>query len=249
MPTVEIPQGVIEKDHELDNRTERASEALAKHRWHHTLDPKGPGYSFRAYANAVGRSDMTIRRHAKGYALFVDRASGATPGVALTIEDAIRLSERSEEQRGFDEAIAEGSGKPVSQVSRGDNRHRTRAVIERAQQRAERRGTDAVDEARNIAREERQIAESRSRHEAERRQAHDLKYVHIEGHLAYAQRRLGDALREAQSVDFTDEELGLIRHSLAHIKALLNLIDLRMAGTPDIDWNEELAKLDIEDKL
>lgn len=238
-----IPQSVVDRDHELDQRTDRASEALAKHRWHQCLDPDGPQHSLRSYADAVGRAREVIGRYANGYALFIERSTGTPAGTALSIQDAIRLAGVKEEDRAMHEAIAQGSGRPVSQVSRGDNRHRTKDIIHRAKDRSERRGTDPVDEARNIAAEERRVAEARRNRQQEERQRHTLKFVHIEGELANAQRRLMNALREAEGVDFTDEEMELMRASIANIRAVLNLIDARMAGTPDIDWDAELQKL------
>jgi hypothetical protein len=242
MPT--IPQSVVDKDHELDTRSERAGEALAKHRWQQTLDPKGPQYGFRAYADAVGRSEKAIRYHANGYALVLERASDAEPGSSpINVQDAIRLAAVKEEDRAMHEAIAKGSGRTIAQVSRGDNRHRTRAVVERAKQRAERRGGDPVDHARDIADEERRVAAARKTREKEERERRSLRYVHIEGHLAGAQRRLLSALSEAEGVGFNDDEMELIRDSLAKVRAVLDLIDLRMAGTPDIDWDAEAARL------
>jgi len=239
-----IPQTVIQKDHELDSRTERAGEALAKHRWQQTLDPAGPQFGFRAYADAVGRSEATIRAHANGYALILERANDALPGHApLNAQDAIRLASVREEDRAMHEAIAAGSGRSIAQVSRGDNRHRTRAISERAHQRAERRGGDPVEHARDIADEERRAAEAAKARQKEARERRSLRYVHIEGHLAAAQRRLTQALSEAEGVGFDDDEMELIRDSLAKVRAILNLIDMRMAGTPDVDWDAEAARL------
>lgn len=242
MPTA-LPENVITRDRELDGRATRASEELARLRWHWTLDESNPNkVTLRQYAAAIGHSThKTVGRYANGYALFVER--GSREGPALTIQDAIRLSEVAEEDRSMHEAIAEGSGRPVSQVSRGDNRHRTRATIERAKSRAERRGGDPVDHARDIAAEERKVAEAKKRRKATERERRSSKFIRIEGHLANAQRRLMDALHQAEGVDFPDDEMELIRSSLANIRAVLNLIDLRMAGTPDIDWDAELAQL------
>ena len=185
-----IPQSVVDKDHELEGRTERASEALAKHRWHWTLDESNADkVSTTAYARDIGRGHKLVSTYARGYKLFVERA-GSPGGTALTIQDAIRLAGVAVEDRAMHEAIAEGSGRPVAQVSRGDNRHRTRAVVERAHQRAERRGGDAVDHARDIAAEERQVAEAERARRAADRERRSIRYVHIEGHLAAAQRRL-----------------------------------------------------------
>lgn len=141
------------------------------------------------------------------------------------------------------EAIAEGSGRPVSQVARGDNRHRTRDTMVQAHLRAERRGTDPVDEARNIASEQVRATRARRRRRTEDQQRHSLRYIHIEGRLAQAQSRLTEALTEAEGVPFTDEEMELLRHSIATVRSILNLLDARMAGTPDIDWDAELTRL------
>lgn len=243
MPSNSIPQTVVDKDHDLEGRSTRASEALAKHRWHHTLDPAGPGFSFAAYGRAVGRSDSVIRHHAVGYQTFVERTTNPVPGTGFTIEDGIRLAHQSAEQQAFTEAIAEGSGQPVARVARGDNRHRTRAIVDRAHQRAERRGGDPVDHARDIAAEERRVAEANRVREQTERQRRSIRFVHIEGHLAAAQRRLLGALSEAEGVGFSDDEMELIRDSIEKVRAVLTLIDLRMAGTPDIDWDAEAARL------
>lgn len=237
-----IPQTVIDKDHELEARTTRSTEALAKHRWRHTLDPSGPKFGFRAYAHAVGRREATVRNHANGYALFVERATDARPGRALTIQDAVRLAGQSAEQQAFTEAIAEGSGEPVANVARGDNRRR-RDIVDRAHQRAARRGTDAVDEARDIAASEAKATKAQQQRRTEERSRRSVRFIAVEGKLAGAQRYLRQALDEAAEVAFNDEEMALIRASIANVQTLLNLIDLRMAGTPDIDWDAELAKL------
>ena len=44
-------------------------------------------------------------------------------------------------------------------------------------------------------------------------------------------------------MDFTDEEMELLRSTVSSINAILTLLDLRMAGTPDIDWDAELEKI------
>jgi len=242
-PQTKIPQDVIDKDHELDSRTTRAGEALAKHRWKMTLDPTGPQYGFRAYADAVGRSETAIRTNANAYVMFVERATNAKPGIApLTIEDAKRLSAQSEETRKFTEAIAEGSGKPIGQIARGDNTMRP-VIIDQARQRAERRGTDPVDEAREIAKRQRQTAEMETRHKQNKASRSSIQFVSIEGKLARAKNFVTEALREAEGVEFQGEEMELMRSTISNLKALLDLLDLRMAGTPDIDWDAEMATL------
>jgi len=243
MAPTPIPQVVVDTDHALDGTAGKAAEKLAAFRWKQTLDPAGPRYPVKTYAKAVGRTLSVIQRYAKGYALFIERQENPRAGVPLTIQDAIRLAEQSAEMQEFSEAIAEGSGKPVSQVARGDNRHRTNAIVTRAKERAERRGTNPVDEARDIALSEARARDAaRARDEAEKAN-HGRKYLAIEGHLASAKDRLTRALTTAEGVNFTDEEMELLRSTIANIRALLDLIDLRMAGAPDIDWDGELSKL------
>lgn len=244
MPT-EVARSVIETDHKLEGTADRASEELAKHRWHWTLDESNPKrVAVREYARAVGRNDTTIARYAKGWATYVDRmAAPRAGGAGFTLQDAIRQSEMSAENQEFAEAIAEGSGRPIAQVSRGDNRHKMHEIVGQAKARAERQGTDAVDEARRIAEQQRRSAEMDAKERERKRQRRTQRYVEIEGDLATAQRRLMHALRVAEGVGFDDDEMELIRDSIAKVRAVLDLIDLRMAGTPDIDWDAELTKL------
>lgn len=243
MPQSTVPQSVVDKDHELEGRHERASELLAKHRWRQTLDPAGPQYPMREYARAVERNYNTVKRYAKGYALYTERMAEPPRGSTFTIQDAIRLADQSAEMQEFSEAIAEGSGRPIAQVARGDNRRRTREIIGQAQERAERRGTNPVDEAREIAERQRRSRELAARQRRERAQARSTRYLSVEGHLAGAQRRLRQAMDEAVNVEFSDEEMELLRTTIDQIKALLRLLDLRMAGEADVDWDAELAGL------
>lgn len=236
-----IPTRVIRKDHELEAEATTSTEALAKHRWHQTLDPKGPQYGFRAYADAVGRSEKAIRTAANGYVAFIAAATNAEPGTAPpTIQDSIRLAHQSGEQQEFTKAIAEGLQEPVARIARGDNLVRP-VIIDQARQRAERKGTDPVDEARKIAVNRRKTKEMDAKHVKEKAEAHGIRYIEIEGDLASAKRILTRALTTAQNVKFTDEEMGLLRDTINNIKALLDLIDVRMAGNPDIDWDAELV--------
>lgn len=234
-----IPQAVIDKDHELEGRTERAEGALAKFRWQQILDPAGPQHPFKTYARDVGRSLPLIKRYARGYALWLERGGNA----ALPLNDAIRLAEQTEEQQQFSEAIAEGSGGRIPRLNHPTTGRAGRDIVDQAKKRAERRGTDPVEEARTIAQEQVRIRQADHRRAAERRSRRSVRYVEIEGDLATAQRRLTHALTVAQGVDFNDDELELIRDSIAKVRAVLDLIDLRMAGAPDIDWDGELRKL------
>lgn len=234
-----IPRAVVDKDHELDGRSDRATEALAKHRWHWTLDESNSKrVSVHAYARAVGIDRRNVQRYAKGYALF----QGGDSRVA-TIHDAVLLAAQSTEQQAFTEAIAEGSGRTIASVASPSDRVRRRDIVERAQDRAERRGTDPVEEARTIAASETRAAKGKKKREREEKQRHSLRYIRIEGSLANAQRHLVKAMQDTEGVPFDSEEAELIKDALNKIRAALNLIDLRMTGNLDVDWDVELAKL------
>lgn len=240
-----VPRSAVEADQKLEGAHDRAAEELAKHRWHWTLDESNARrVTIADYARAIGRSHSTVKHYASGYKLYQERmASGPAATSGFTIHDAIRLAGVKGEDQAFAEAIAEGSGQPVARVARGDNRHRMREIVGQAKDRAERRGTDPVDEARRIAQERVQSAAGERRRREQRASRHELRFVSIEGHLAVAKNRLTYALKEAEGVTFNEEELELLRHTIQQVAAVLELLDLRMGGAINVDWEAELAKL------
>jgi hypothetical protein len=245
MPSKPIPPSVVEKDHTLERSHDKASEALAKHRWHWTTDESNPDrVSVRAYARAIGRHYRTIQSHASGYAEWL-RVTGSEPVTlgGMTLTDCIRLSFLSAETQQIAVAVAEGEGSTPAEVAQGRNRQRLRVIEVQARERAERHGTDPVDEARGIAQRSRQTREMEVRHREKAVQRTSVRFTIAEGKLASAKRYVLDAMREVEGVDMTDEEMELMRSTVANITALLNLLDLRLAGQPDIDWDGELERL------
>jgi hypothetical protein len=235
---ISIPQEVIDKDQKLEAAAERSSEALAKHRWHWTLDASNPEKtSLRAYAKAVGRNFKTIRAQAQGYA---DWVMGDTHH---SLADCIVLANVSAEKAEVAEVVAQEEGVALSTVANRRGSDSLANVTEQAKARAARKGTNMADEAKDIAKRRRQTREMSERQRKEKANAKGIRFVEIEGDLAYAQRRLLNALQVAQDVGFSDEEMELLRDSLAKIKAVLNLLDLRMAGTLNVDWDAELEKI------
>jgi len=232
-----IPQTVIDADHRLDGVAERSTEELARHRWHQCLDPDGPQHSVNAYAKAVGRDHATIRKYAKGYAEWVVM-SHHNP-----LTDCIALAAMSAEKAEVAAAVAEVEGRPVESIThrRGDDSLAN--VTEQARDRATRTGTSIADAARDITERKVKARAADATRETQARQQHTLRYIAIEGHLAAAKRRLTDALNDAEDVGFNEDEMELLRDTIAQVRALLNLIDLRLAGNPDVDWDAELARL------
>ena len=85
--TVNLPAEVVETDHRLDMAASKTREALAKHRWHWTLDETNPDrVSIRNYADAVGRHETVVRRHANGYAEWILRG----PDPARSLNESIQ---------------------------------------------------------------------------------------------------------------------------------------------------------------
>lgn len=113
-----------------------------------------------------------------------------------------------------------------------------------AQERAERRGTSVEEEAPAVAKERVREREAQKQRAQEHKAAHSLRYIEIEGHLAAAQARLTKALNTAQDVGWDTGEIELIADSVARIRAVLNLIDLRITGETEVDWDYEMKKLD-----
>ena len=244
MPKHPIPDAVVAKDHELDARALKTSEALAEHRWHCTLDPNGPQYALKVYAEAVGRSESTIGRFAKGYALFLDRQGDRTSAVnPLSILDAIELARHGAETQVFAEAIAEGAEEPVQRVAHPGQRQRRALIIDQARDRAERRGTDPVDEARDIAKRQKQTREMEAKHRQKEATRHTRRYMDVEALLIRAKKALLEAITASNDVEFNSEELELLRDSLKNVQDVLTLLDVRLLGTPDVDWDADLARL------
>lgn len=238
-----LSNSVIAEDQRLDTAATRSSEELAQHRWHWTLDESNPNrVTFVEYAAAVGRSHVTISKQANGYAAwFAEQGREEVPlhGLAEHVE---RANIGAEKQQAID-AVAKATGKTFQAIRKG-GADVVRDVLSTARERVE-RGNDATMEDA-IQR----VAEDRARHErtqervqSESKARHTFRYVELEGHIAYAMRRLREALDVAQDVPFEDEERELIADSLAKLRAVLNLIDVRVTGTTMVDWDSELAKL------
>ena len=187
----DLPGSAIEADHQLERATDSASEALAKHRWHWTLDESNPDrVGLREYARAVGRALSTIQSYANGYAIKqTDRD--------VSVSAAIGRAGMGAETRAAVQAVADARGVGFTHA-RQSRPTETRRVREMARDRAERHGTSVEEEAPKVAqaivRSER--AEQRSRDE--RRERLGLRFVEMEGKLAKAKTALINALAVAR---------------------------------------------------
>jgi hypothetical protein len=233
----------IEQDHKLEDAAQRSSEDLARHRWHWTLDESNPDrVSLRQYAKDVGRNFATIRKYAQGYADWVI-TQGNHPLGAADLSDCIAKANLSIEKAEVAEAIAQTEGVSVKSVTdrRGDE---SLAVeVDRAREKAERENITLAEAAQAHAERRKQIRDHAGTEASNRAARHSLRYIEIEGNLARAKRLVTDAVEVAKHVDFTDEELELLTDTVKNLRAALDLLDLRFGGSPDIDWDAELATL------
>lgn len=234
---------VIAEDVRLDSVAHRSSEDLARHRWHWTLDETNPQrVTFAEYARSVNRNADTITMQANGYRDWL-AAQATDPDPSKGMNEYIQRSKMNVEKQAAIDAIASATGKTFNTVRKG-GADAVRDVLSTARERVERGSDVTMDEAIKRAAEDRARTErTNERLRQERAQRSGLRYVEIEGHVAAAMQRLRKALDAAEGVDFTDEERELMTDSLGKLRAILNLIDIRVVGETDINWDAEFAKM------
>ena len=232
----------VTRDRELERGHEAATEELAEHRWHWTLDESNPErVSNNEYARLVGRSRSSIQRMAHGYAAWRGRQPGF-PGGPVTLTDFIEQANLGAEKAEATEAVAKATGKSFTAAARSD-RSEIREVLATAQDRAERKGTTVSEELPRVAESREKARQVRSRESTERKKNTALFMVEFEGHIAAAVRRLREALALARDVDFDEEQVEMLEGSIDTLRTLVRLIDVRITGETGVDWDAELAAL------
>jgi len=238
-----LPQFVT-RDRELERGHEAATEKLAEHRWHWTLDESNPDrVSIREYARSVSRDEKTIRRMTSGYAAWLRRPEAAArPGMPVSLTDFIMQANLGADRAEAAEAVAAATGRAFTTVAK-HHRPEVREVLATAQDRAARRGTTVSEELPRVAqsREDARQAARRERHD--RRENRTFFLVEVEGHLGAAIRQLRDALDLVRDADFSEEEVEQLEDTLAKLKTFVRLIDVRMTGNTGVDWDAEFAAI------
>lgn len=232
----------VARDHELESAHERATEALAEHRWHWTKDESNPDrVAFKEYARRVGRNDRTIRKMVHGFAAWKARTSTSSPGGPVTLAEFIEHAALGAETAEATEAVAAVTGTTFKNVA-VHNRAEVRDVVATARDRAERKGTTVSDEIPAVA-EWREKSRQARQKEAEAK--HESKYVlvELEGHIGAAVRRLREGLLLAKEIDFDDEQIEMIADTLAKLRAIVALIDLKITGESGVNWDDEFARV------
>jgi hypothetical protein len=233
-----LSKNVISADRRLETTAESTRLELAKHRWRWTLDETNPKrVSITEYAKETGRNRATVGQMVNGYAAWRDAGAGTDQ-----FGDYLERAKLSGDKLAATEAVAQATGTSVG-TARRHKASDIREVQATATERALRRGTTPAEEMPAVAAERQRASDAARKVEADRKAAHTLRYVEIEGKLATAKRYLADTLRVAEDVAFADDERELVTTALGELRAIINLVDMRIAGNADVDWDAELAKI------
>lgn len=234
----QLAEHVIQEDHSLQQAAESASEALARHRWHWTLDESNSErVSLKAYARAIGKSQNVVAQYARGYALWVsDKTS------LITLSEAMQRVLVSAEREAVVDAIADETGLGFRTVK--DTRPSVvRRVHEMAREQAERKGTSVAEEAPQLAKLMAKQTAAQERDRDRRQERKQMHYFEMERHLVNAMHHLKFAQQTAAEFDFSPEDRELLAHSVNQIRRMLDLIDRRIVGDDNTDWDAELETI------
>lgn len=234
-----LPKEVIERDKML---VARASE-LAHLRWHWTLDEtNSKRVSFSEYARQVGVIESSIRSQARAWEEYNSRPGARKPGQPSSFEDFKQRQHMSEENSQAAEALARHTGKSYGNIAK-HHRNEVRSVVEMARDRADRKGTTFEYEVDKVA-ETRQASRDRLDKEKDWKRKHlRSECFKMQTCLGYAITRVREAYEIAQDLEFGDDEIEILSHTLSSLRALVNLLDRRVLGKEHVDWDAELKRL------
>ena len=243
-----LPKTVVKRDHDLSQSYESIGMELMEHRWHWTLNEANPKrVSIKEYASEVGRAASTIKGDAEGWVLYLaqqERIAAGEKVVERAPNAHRKLAKMSETRRVAAKALSDATGKSVQNVVRHRATELT-AVTRIAEERAAKKGTDVEDEVEKIVKIHAGAKKAEADKKNRKKANHTSRWLEINGDLGVVQQKLGKVLNTADGVPFTDEEIELISASLGKVRALIGLIDLRISGETDIDWDAEFQKLTV----
>lgn len=239
-----VPIEVVEKDHKLDGANVKTTEALAKHRYHWTLDETNPNrVTLGAYARATGRNLATIRNHARGYEMWLTHG-GSPMALAECIDRARIGAERTE----VVEAVAEANKVEFTTARRSlaPDINRVKAAIERKVERQPDITPEEKQEyTKKVAKTYAISRQAEQRRTTNRKKNKSAQFVIIEGELSQARRCLSRALEEArQGADgMGDDEIQLLTHSIDSLLAAGGIVRMALLDAVNVDWDAEMVKL------
>lgn len=233
---------VVREDHRLMDIAIASQEALASHRYHWTLaEGNELRVSINAYANAIGVAQSKVYAMVHGYAMYLEGYTGTRTN-NRSLSDCIELAGMGAERQLATESIADAMERTPTAIARGE-RAEIRNVVSAAKDAALRKGTSVADEIPRIAQATVKANKSRKDAEANRRKNQTAVYAKLELRIGSAQRALVEVLTEAKQAEMDDELIDLVTHSLAELRAIINLIDMAISGNADIDWDAEATRL------
>jgi hypothetical protein len=138
------------------------------------------------------------------------------------------------------EAVAKATGTAFTTAA-SHKRPEVRQVLDQARDRAERRGTKLSEEIERVAEWRESARRAEANEKAEIARTKSVMLVRLEGHLGSAIRDLREALAVARDIDFAAEQVELIAGTLASLRTIVGLIDVRLTGNAGVDWDRDFA--------
>lgn len=241
-----LPKGVVAEDRQLERAAESATEALAYHRWHWTLDESNPDrVSIRQYAEAVDKAMQTIQVHVKGYML------SAQSDRDIPVTEGVERARMSAERELASDAVAQAHGIKLSTVRllHKDEVKEVQSAVQREAERREEHAEDfpadaREDYAKRLAEMKKRTQEREEREEEQYKQNHGWAFFDIDTDMSKARELMRTALTKVKDVQFDDEERELLQRENEAIRGMSRLIESALTGDSGTDWDAELALLE-----
>jgi hypothetical protein len=226
------------QDAQLERAANRSRRDLAEHRWHWTLDTSNPRrVTPGQYAKLVNRHRRTIEDMVTGYAEWFK--AGAQESA---LADYLATAKLRGDTKVATLAVAKAKNIGVDAARLG-HAAEIRSVKATAEERAETRGTRVEDEVETVANKRAQHQATQQHVKTEAASRTNVRLISVEGKIAAAMRYLRSALDETNDVEFSADDRAEVAELVGKLKAVANLLEVRLVGSTDVDWDREMAKL------
>jgi len=238
---------VVRQDHKLEATAEKATNALAKHRWHWTLDESNEErMTFAEYARLVGRSRETIGAMANTY-----EAVRVNPD-SEDVQTEHELKRVPLHDREIVRAVAKALGMSVSHTRHYYKEHILRVnntlaeVRETEPDMTEEREREVIAKAAQLV--AREHAAEKASKKSKKQQSKPVQWLILDGKIQRARDYVNDALDCARG-DFESEyseDVALALQGAADkLLAAVQLLKTALGDDVEIDWDAELEKLGV----
>lgn len=244
----QLPAEVVREDHKLEETAESTHAALAKLRWHWTLDEENDKrVSLRQYARETGRAEGAIRKSAHGYVRYAHSAHAR----GMTISEAVERAGHAADKQIVIEAVAQTNGMTFRNAR---ERHypevkAVEAAVEKKAEKLEGEGEeftpeDRADYAKRLAETRKRLRDREERERQEYKASHSRQFMDALANVGKARQTLRAALKIVRDAELTDDEKELIEQANSDTQALSSMITAALTGESGVDWDRELAALD-----